>query len=505
MANRGRGLYLALRRRLAASLCAAGLAAVAVGARADVALRECRLPGLAHSVQCGEIERPLDPAQPAGARLVVRFAVVPAMARRKLADPVFVLAGGPGQSALAIAPQVSAWLGRLNNRRDLVFVDQRGTGTSTALDCEDSGREPLSDATDPDRLVEAMARCRARLAQTVLAPLGGAAALRGFTTTIAMHDLEAVRLALGADRINLVAASYGTRAALEYQRLFPQALRRSVLDGVVPPDMALPASFSTDAQAAFDAVLAGCERQPACAGAYPALRADWKALLARLPLTTMAVDPSSGAPQPLRLTRDGLLGAVRGPLYAPALASALPAAIDAAAHGRYDALIGMASLLSPRKGASLAMGMHFSVVCAEDLPRLAASTDRPGADFGDDFARLYARVCEDWPRGPVDAAFYRVTPTRSATLLLSGGADPAAPPRHGERVARLLGPRARHLVVAEAGHGLMGLGCMRDVIYRFIDATSDDDALAVDAGCLDHVPRPLAFRPVAAAASAPSR
>ena len=486
--------------------CAAAalIALVSAGAMPFAAsatpLAECRVAGIANSVLCGAVVRPLDPERKAGAQITVHYVVVPAVARQKLPDPVFLLAGGPGQSAIALAPSVMPLLGRLNNRRDIVFVDQRGTGHSAPLACEDTRRAPLSDQSDPDRQVELLRRCRAQLEK--LPYVGGAAGLRFFTTTIAMQDLDAVRRELGAERINLVAASYGTRAALEYLRQFPGAVRRSVLDGVAPPDMVLPASFSTDGQAAFDAVLAACELEPACAKTYPTLRADWQALLKGLPKAVVVRDALTGTPTPLRLTRDGLLGMVRGPLYAPALAAALPAAIEAAAAGSYEALLGIASALTSRKGSELAMGMHFSVICAEDMPLLAMAQDRPGVDFGDDFVRLYGRVCADWPRGEVPPAFYRVAPTAAPTLLLSGGADPAAPPRHGARVAAALGPAAQHVVVPNAGHGLMAIGCMRDVIFRFIDANDDREATAVDAACVKSIPRPPAFVPVAAASQA---
>jgi pimeloyl-ACP methyl ester carboxylesterase len=391
------------------------------------------------------------------------------------------------------------WLARLNNRRDIVFVDQRGTGRSAPLECAEARREPLSDASDTEHQIALLARCRMRLA--ALPHVGGPDGLRYYTTTIAMQDLEAVRRALGAGRIDLIGASYGTRAALEYQRQFPTAVRRSVLDGVAPPDMALPASFSTDSQAALDAALGACEHEAACAAAHPQLRAHWRALLQSLPRTVTVADPLSGERIELHLTRDMVLGSVRGPLYVPALAAVLPAAIDAAAEGRYEALVGIASMLRSRKGTDLALGMHFSVVCAEDMPRLAIATDRPGPDFGGDFARLYERICADWPRGAVPPAFYAVTKSATPVLLLSGGDDPATPPRHGARVAAALGPLARHVVVPHAGHGVIGLGCMRDVVFRFIDAADDAAAAAVDAGCAAHIPRPLAFQPVASAPS----
>jgi hypothetical protein len=270
-----------------------------------------------------------------------------------------------------------------------------------------------------------------------------------------------------------------------------------VLDGVAPPDMVLPASFSADNQAALEAMFAGCATAADCQSRHPALRADWQRLLASLPREVAVAHPLTGAPERLALTRDGVLGLVRGPLYVPALAAALPTAIGEAARGRFEPLVGLASALHGARAPVLAEGMHFSVVCSEDGPRLAQATDAPGVDFGSGFADLYRRVCADWPRGPVPGAFYGVRETPAATLVLSGGADPATPPRHGERVARALGARARHVVVPEAGHGVMALPCLRDVLFRFIDAGDDAAALAIDADCARDLPRPRVFVPVA--------
>jgi pimeloyl-ACP methyl ester carboxylesterase len=181
--------------------------------------------------------------------------------------------------------------------------------------------------------------------------------------------------------------------------------------------------------------------------------------------------PVTGSIERVTFTRDSVLGMVRTPLYVPALAAALPLAITEAARGRFEPLLGLSTATTgnSRSGA-IAEGMHFSVVCAEDLPRPGQPRDPPGADYGDAFERLYSQVCADWPRGQVPRAFYELPQARVATLVLSGGADPVTPPRHGERVARALGARARHVVVAQAGHGVMAIGCMRDALFRFIEA-----------------------------------
>jgi pimeloyl-ACP methyl ester carboxylesterase len=466
-------------------------AAAAAPGRGPGGLGPCRLPGVEHDALCGSVRRPLDPARPAGPAIDVHFAVLPALARHKKPDPVFFFAGGPGQSAIDIASAMGRVYTRVANRRDLVFVDQRGTGRSAPLSCDaPAPTRPIAEAVDPARQFERLDTCRARLQAL---PYGD---LRQYPTWIAMQDVEAVREALGVERINLVGASYGTRAALEYQRQFPGRVRRAVLDGVAPPDMVLPAAFSTDNQAALDALFAACEAGADCRARHPTLRAEWQRALAGLPRAATVAHPVTGQPETLTMTRAMVLGLVRGPLYVPALASALPLAIGEAARGRYEPLVGLASALQGARAPALAEGMHFAVVCSEDAPRLDEAGDRPGADFGTDFADLYRRVCADWPRGEVPAAFYQVPPAPAATLVLSGGADPATPPRHGARVAAALGAKARHVVVPEAGHGTMALPCLRDALFRFIDAEDDAAALAVDADCARAVPRPRTFVPV---------
>jgi len=504
-----RGGLLALRRHRTLLALWVGLAG-AIGAAsaqgsapATPALQPCRLAGYEHDALCGRVQRPLDPAAPQGRQIEVHYTVLAALARNKHPDPVFVFAGGPGQSSIDLAGTWARLLARAGNRRDLVLVDQRGTGRSARLACpEMPPATPLAQvlpAAAQERRLQACLEVLQRL------PHGD---LRHYATWVAMGDVEAVRQALGAPRVNLVGGSYGTRAALEYQRQFPQAVRRLVIDGVAPPDMALPAAFSADNQAALERVFAACEADAArCRAAFPRLRAEWQELLASVPRQVDVAHPFTGIVERVELTRELLLGVVRAPLYAPALAAGLPRALSEAAQGRFEPLFGLASSLQGGRSMTLAEGMHFSVVCSEDLPRLdggAAVAGPAGADFGSVFAEHYRRICAGWPRGEVPAAFYAVPAAPAVALLLSGGADPVTPPRHGERVARALGARARHVVVPEAGHGVMSLPCMRDVIFRFIDAPDDAAAAAVPADCAAALPRPGVFVPPSArAASAP--
>jgi pimeloyl-ACP methyl ester carboxylesterase len=461
-------------------------------------LKPCRLRGVEHEAQCGVLKRPLDPAAPQGTQIDLHYAVLPALARNKLPDPVFFFAGGPGQSAMDLAGPVSAMLGRFSNRRDIVLVDQRGTGRSAPLLCpEEDPLTPLAQAIDTERARERFKACVADLAKK---PHGD---LRHYTTTIAMADAEAVRAALRAEKVNVIGGSYGTRAVLEYQRQFPNRVRRAAIDGVAPPDMVLPASPSVDLQAAFDSMLSACEKDPSCAAREPKLAARWRELLASMPKTVTVTHPNTGQSETLTLKRTHLLQTVRVPLYAPALASALPAAIGEATRGRFDPLLAVMQALGSNRRQRLSEGMHFAVVCSEDFPRLAMSADGKGADFGDSFAEEYQARCQLLPRATVPEAFYTMPPAQTATLVLSGGIDPVTPPRHGERAAKALGAKARHVVVPNAGHGVMGIGCMRDAMFRFVDAKTDEEALKVDTACVEKIPRPPMFLlPAADAAGA---
>lgn len=486
-------------RRLLPLVCGAALAA-AVAAAAAQPLQPCRVPGLKNEVQCGHVVRPLDPARPAGPAIEVHYVVVPATARHKSPDPVVLLAGGPGQSAIDVGPSVFGLFARLNNRRDIVFVDQRGTGRSAPLQCDEDRLAPLAQRLDPLAQARRFEACRAGFVG--LPHVREPRDLAFFTTTLAMQDLEAVRLQLGVAQWNLVGASYGTRAALEYLRLYPQAVRRVVLDGVAPPDMMLPASLSTDAQAAFEAVFAACAAEPRCRAQYPALRRDWDAVLAALPRTTSVVHPVTGRAESIEVTREIVAGAVRAALYLPPLAAGLPAAIGAAAEGRYEPLLGLAAQRGVGRAGRIAEGMHFAVTCTEDVPGGPRAADAPVLGIGEGSVALYERICASWPRGELAPGFRRVPPFPRPALLFSGGADPATPPRHGARIAQALGPAARHVVVAQAGHGVLGLPCVRDVLFRFVDAADDGAAAAVDAGCALAVPRPPAFVPLGAASGA---
>ena len=448
---------------------------------AQAATSACRLPDFPQEVQCGQIARPLNPAQPEGKKIMIHYAIVPSQDRNKLPDAVFLLAGGPGQSAISVAGFGQAVLNRLNRRRDLVFVDQRGTGRSAPLHCpelEDGG-----DLVDNETMLKMAQACMKNL-QTL--PYGD---LQYFSTSIAVQDLEAVRQAQGYSAINLVGASYGTRAGLEYLRQFPTSVRRLVLDGVTPPTMRLPAA---DAQIALDGVLADCAKDAHCKQAYPDLAGRWKKLLSSMPQQINLAHPRLGHQVSVPMTRDALLGLVQKTLYTPSTTSALPYAISQAEQGHFAPLITLSGAFGLTGPAGIAYGMHFSVWCGEAYARVARVS--PQGDFEIMASAMYDQVCEQWPRAAIPPGFFEIPVSRAPVLLLSGGIDPVTPTRHGAAVAKALGDKARHISVDHAGHGLLAQGCIRDVVYRYLNEKDDADAIKVDAACVRQIPRPLAWQ-----------
>jgi pimeloyl-ACP methyl ester carboxylesterase len=471
---------------LVGAVTAAALAACRPGGSDAVAqLEGCRIPGVDREVRCGTVSMPEDPDQPQGKAIEIRFAVVPAVARNKQPDPVFVLAGGPGQAATRTGRQMLAVLNEVNARRDIVFIDQRGTGGSHALECKVE-ETSMSAAFEPLQQVERLAAC--------LDALRGD--LRQYATWIAVRDFDAVRARLGAEQVNLWGGSYGTRAALEYMRQFPQRVRSAVLDGVAPPDMVLPVSFALDADAALSALVAACARDERCHRRHPDMAKRIDSLLARadLGIEARVPHPLTGLPETIRIDHRVLSSLLRVPLYSPQLSAVLPYALAQATDGDFTPLVALSAAVASGINENFAAGMHFAVVCAEDMPRVDAAQRAQVAAtrFGDAFLDVYERACKGVASRPVPPGFYGIPASRTPVLVLSGGLDPATPPRHGARVTEQLG-NARHIVSPYLGHIVSTSGCAPTQMARFIRDAGFDK---VDAACLTRLPAATFFEPI---------
>jgi pimeloyl-ACP methyl ester carboxylesterase len=436
--------------------------------------------------ECAHWDVP-ETAGAAGRTVRLFIARIPAINRRKAPDPLFLIAGGPGMGSVEMYTGVSAAFARVNRDRDIVLLDQRGTGRSTRLQCE----------LDDDALLDAQREDIEAVTRDCLASLQSKHDVTQFTTSVAVRDLDAVRRALGYPRINLYGVSYGTRVALHYLRRHPDAVRSVVLDGVAPPGLALGPGIAMDAEAAMARILERCREDRACRDAFGDPAATYRgvrAALGRGPVEVTLPDPRTSAPRRMTFSAKHLAAVLRLQSYAAGSAALLPYALDAAARkSDYTPLAGLYLMIESGSTDLLAYGMHNSVVCTEDLPFVAESTidrSRLAATYlGVDPLDGLRWICGTWPRGVLDADLRSPLSADTPVLLLSGADDPVTPPANGARVARTL-TRSRHVVVPQAGHGQLGQRCIGRVFERFY---SSIDPAALNVDCLTKVTAPPFF------------
>jgi pimeloyl-ACP methyl ester carboxylesterase len=419
-----------------------------------------------------------------GRQIDLNIVVLPALSNDPKPDPFFFLAGGPGQGAAQMAKPLREAFRQILNDRDIVLVDQRGTGRSNPLNCIDQDDSIKALEETDEAALEKLKQCLA----------GYDADLRLYTTTIAMDDLDDVRAYLGYDQINVYGGSYGTRAGLVYMRQHGDRVRTAVLDGVAPTNMRLPLFFARDVQRAFDLLIADCEKDEACNRTYPNLSRRVRALVQRLetnPPQVAIVHPRTGERGEIRMTPRLLMNVFAATLYQPLAASLIPALVDRAEKDDFQGVFALATGGSSDE-PNMSVGMQLSVICAEDAPRITpeeSTQESAGTMFGPYVMRMQQQACMMWPRGTVEASFYEPVRSSIPTLILSGEIDPVTPPVWGEEIARTL-PNSRHVVLPGTGHTAGGTGCGRRLIKAFIDAGT---AQNLDTGCVGKVTRPPYF------------
>lgn len=437
--------------------------------------------GLSTAAWCADFPVPENRADPHSRIIKLRLAILRSRAQVASRDMLVFLAGGPGQAATESASSVAAVLQPLRAHRDVLLLDQRGTGGSHALTCKDSDdTTPAGDdsAFDTDKMRRAAAAC--------LRQLKGRADPRYYTTTIAAQDLEDVRKAIGSPQFDLLGVSYGTRMAQQYLMDYPQAVRSVVLDSVVPNPLVLGEDFARNLDDALKAQFARCTAEPACRQKFgdpdqtlyqlrDALRAN--------PHQVSFRDPQSYQSVKRVLNENALASVVRMFAYTPQTAALLPLSIDAAAHGDVGPLLGQAKILSNDLTELMGSGMQYSVICSEDVDLLKPRPQDADTILGTHMTDALKAVCSVWPKGSRPADFHAPLKTDKPVLLLAGQYDPVTPPRYAEEVARSL-PNARVLVLKGQAHSVMAAGCTPQLIQHFVEKL---DPKTLDASCLDRL------------------
>jgi pimeloyl-ACP methyl ester carboxylesterase len=446
-------------------------------------LEDCRIragegyPGI--KARCGTLERPENPAEPDGDMLELFVAVIPALSLEPDSDPLVPIAGGPGQASSEFYASTANAFAAVRRTRDIVLLDQRGTGKSAPMTCEAE-----------EALIEGQYSRKQTIAQTKTCLQALPYDPRYFTTSVAVQDLEALRLALGYEKFNVYGISYGSRVAQHFMRRYPGSTRTVILDGVVPPQLALGPAIAIEAQKALNKIFSRCAESTDCGEQFPNIETDFVALRSRLTKKTVMVqlmNPVTGAANETEFGNDRMAGALRLLSYHPTTIALMPLLIDQAVKGNFRPLAAQAMVISKALSESINIGMHNAVVCTEDAPFFAGESVTQEAlettYIGPIQLDAICAICSVWPAGVLDDGFKEPVSSDIPVLLLSGENDPITPPAYGDAAA-LKFENFTHLTGAKQGHGQAPRGCMSDIVGDFV-ASADLDTLETE--CLDRL------------------
>ena len=446
-------------------------------------LEDCRIragqgfPGI--KARCGVLVRPEDPSNPDGPTVELRVAVVEALSLEPEPDPFLPIAGGPGQSTIEFYASYATAFEAVRRTRDIVLMDQRGTGESALLHC-DIDEDIIEGQYSREQTIEVTGDCLASLPHDP----------RFFTTSVAVQDLEALRQALGVPQVNLYGISYGSRVAQHFLRRYPASTRTVVLDGVAAPQVALGTGVAIEAQNALDAVFDRCAESADCSERFPTIRRDFDTLRAALddsPVTVSLPHPTRGTREELEFGSDEVAGALRLLSYSPQTVALMPLLIDEAVNGNFQPLAAQFTMIADTMSDAMAIGMHNAVVCTEDSPYFANEAitvdDLEATYIGPLQLDALEAICSIWPKGVLDEEFKTPVATDAPVLLLSGEADPITPPAYADLAAVDM-TNALHVTGRLQGHGQAIVGCMPDIIGDFVAAASVTE---LDTSCFDRV------------------
>ena len=466
-----------MRRLLSVTLITAATACRAVGSEPPPpappgVIETCSVAGVAGPARCATVR--VRESSGSARAIDLRVIILPAHSSTPAPDPIVPLAGGPGQGAADLAATLGTRYAAFRDQRDIVLVDQRGTGLSNGLRCDG----PVATAQLMGTLFDhaGLPACRDRLAQR--------ADLTRYTTSAAARDYEAVLDQLGYRDANFVGTSYGSRLALEIARQLPLRVRTLTIEAIVPPTFTWPSRGAVDADAALNALIDDCAADAGCRQAFPRFRQDIDLAFTRLRRESVLVsvrDPLSGATERVPFGHDDLAYVTRGILYGNDALS-MPLWFRQAAEGDFGAMAQAYVNRARSLDAQIALGLMFGVYCAEDLPFVdvaAAAASARGTRLGTFLLDQYRRACEVWPRAAIDPSFR--TPVQSAVpaLVMAGRRDPVTPPRTAEEVVRTL-PRSKLVIWPRGAHGNDGLAspdCRTGIMRDFL-RTADPNQLS---------------------------
>jgi len=435
---------------------------------------------------CGTYEVWEDRVAQEGRRIDLNVIVLRATGDEPAPDPLFLFGGGPGE-AVSQWGWVPAAFAEIREHRDIVLVDQRGTGLSHPLACDAAGDggnlQPFLDPMlDPAYVIA----CREKLEEQ--------ADLRHYTTANHADDIDEIRAALGYERINLWGASYGTRPVLVYLRRHPEHVRAAAIHGVAHTAWRYPLHHASSGQRALDMLFEACRRDEECAAAFGDPAEDLERvteMFADGPVTVLVPHPERRGSVPLEVHREVITERFRSLMYSARNAVRIPAMLQRAADSGSLSELARLELDYQRgfqEGVNWFTGMWMSITCTEDIPLITdaeVEAETTGTVFGDYRVRTHREACVFWPAGVVPEGFSDQVRSDAPVLITSGDLDPVTPPAAGDTVAEYL-PNSLHVVVRE-GHGQTDMACYMRVLAAFFEHGTTAD---LDVSCLEAVELP---------------
>lgn len=460
---------------LAAASCGGHPApAASASAPNSLTVKSCAVDGLA--ARCGTLTVPEDRLTGTGRTIPVRFVVIPATSPDKAPDPVVWFAGGPGGSAVDEIPGELSALGDLSLHRDLVFIEQRSTGSSNPLNCPDF----------PSGLAD-RAALRASV-ESCLAHLHGD--LRFYTTAMYADDVNQVLADLHYATANFVGISYGTIAEQVFLLRHPGRVRTLTMISGSPLNVPVYQRAPGNSQLALDHVFALCQSQPACHRAFPHLATDWAALWAsvgRSPVVIPAAQSPSGTT--LRLDQDWFAGKIYEALFTGNIGP-IPLIVHtlATAPSKSAAMLALTKAYpaSPSSGSANQM-LFYAFRCDEpwaSAPPVTLSGQRGSFAYQSDLetAQWYQYLCPLIPKSAAAVGHEQLTVSTVPVLAFNGAYDPIEQPRNWAGAQQFY-PDSRDITLPGQGHDTTDTWgvCAGPLTQTFIEQAS---LAHLNTGCL---------------------
>lgn len=440
-------------------------------------LESCHVKGIRQQVQCGTFTTPENYAEPNGVKIDINFVVLPAIDNSQEKLPLMFLAGGPGQAAAELAGGIYKGFNEIRKTRDMILIDQRGTGKSHPLQCEESLEIDPYTSMPEDFSVADIEQCLSQLTGN----------LSQYNSENAIRDFDGIRAALGHQQVHIYGGSYGTRAGLVYMRMFPDSLKSVVLDSVGPIEVPI-GLFGKSADQSFIKLVENCQKDRACAAQYPDIAKEFAEVSAKLSLAPVTVEiahPTLGTNTKFTISKDKFISSIQMQLYSTQTRSLVPLLVHQAYLGDFKPLAGL--IAQGEGGMGIYIGLHFNIVCNEDLPMISAAMKADDAD--NNFAQgmslnMIGKACETWPKYQPSSDFYQTVTADIPTLIMSGDLDPVTPASNGDKADKNL-PNSHHIISKNNAHIVASTPCGINIVNEFLEKQTPSE---LDETCLQDIP-----------------